>query len=57
MERSGPHPLDNAATVVIRAELVLEETGSAFHPGGYYTLSYTVNHFVVLVPALSVCAL
>ena len=39
---------DKAATVVIRAALVKEETGSAFHPkGACYTLtptrSYTVH--------------
>ena len=32
MERSGRHP-PKAATVVIRAALGSEETGSAFHPG------------------------
>ena len=46
MGRSRRHP-PKAATGVIRAVLVKEETGSAFQPqepeGGCYTLSYTVG--------------
>ena len=43
MERSGRHP-PKAATVVIRAELVSKETGSAFQPGGgCYTLATLTN--------------
>ena len=46
MERSGRNPL-KAATVVIRAVLVSEETGSAFHPkGGCYTLTLTLSYTV-----------
>ena len=33
MERSGRHP-PKAATIVVRAALVSEEAGSAFHKGG-----------------------
>ena len=42
MERRGRHP-PKAATVVTRAVLVSEETGSAFHPQECHTLSYTVG--------------
>ena len=43
MERPGRHP-PKAVTVVTRAALVSEETGSAFYPGGgvIHLLSYTV---------------
>ena len=48
MERSGRHP-PKAANAVIRAALVSEETGSAFHPinrGVLYTAIYgTVSGF------------
>ena len=45
MERSARHFPKAATAVVVRAALVSEETGSAFHPRGGVT-----NYFVGAIP-------
>ena len=52
MARSGRHP-PKAATVVIRAALVKEETGSAFHPRGCYTLTLALTLALTLTLTLT----
>ena len=60
MERSGRHPL-KADTVALRAKLVSEEKGSAFHPRGVsytaiYGTCYTVQvrHYFLEAPPVPV---
>ena len=52
MEISGRHPPPKAATVVILAALVSEETGSAFHPWGVLYINTNTNTNTVILRSI-----